>query len=164
MDRFAPRDVSPDSQHKSLEEVFSTGNSVFLLYEGARTNNHGALLPTEDLAREILLCYSKLKINVFVCNIRYALDGYAHPANVYRSSVGHFFRLLLNTTMSAKVSLSQLSEATLNLRASFLPGLIALFVEDKTTSYMSRRSHKDFVDFLAFYRQTSRGDYSKQDE
>ena len=164
VDRFAPRDVAPDAQHQSLEEVFATGGTVFLLYEGARTNNHGALLPTEELSREILLCYSKLKINVFVCNIRYALDGYAHPANVFRSSVGHFFRLLLNTSMSARVSLSQMTEATLNLRASFLPGLTALFVEDKTTSYMSRRSHRDFVDFLAFYRQTSQGDYSKQHE
>ncbi len=164
VDSFAPRDVVPDAAHQSLEEVFSTGSTVFLLYEGAKTNNHGALLPTEELVRDIMVCYMKQKINVFVCNIRYSLDGYAHAANVYRSPVLHFLKLLLNTSMSVKANLSQLTEASLNLRTSFLPSLAALFVEDKTTSYMSRRSHKDFVDFLAFYRQTSRGDYSKQKE
>ena len=164
VDRFAPRDVAPDAHHQSLEEVFAAANTVFLLYEGARTNNHGALLPSDDLVRDILVCYSRQKINLFVCNIRYSTDGYTHAANVYRSPVAHFFQLLLNTTMTAKVTLSQMSEASMNLRTSFLPGVAALFVEDKTASYMARRSHKDFVDFLAFYRQTRQGDYSKEKE
>lgn len=161
---YAPKEVVSEEKgkHNTLEEEFSTNGTRFVFFESARTNNHAVLAPSEEFLNDLMVAYMRQKINVYVVDIRFGLGNVRHPSNTTQNSFLHLIGLLANLSMSAVLTVQKLSEASLNMRSSILPGIEKCFVNDKTVRYMAKRGYRDYLDFLDYYSQTkSNLDYTK---
>lgn len=159
---FLPNEIASESdKYLTIEQALNQHKTVFLFYEGARSNNHSTLLPTDDLVTDLMSAYLKQKVAVYTCRITYTLGNVAYPANTTNSPLGHFLSLLLNPSMSAIVKVDRLPDSALTLRSSILPGLEKLLVPDKVSAYLARRQHKDYKEFLEYFAQTKVDDYTK---
>ena len=161
---YAPKEIVSEEKgkHNTLEEEFSTNGTRFVFFECARTNNHAVLAPTEEFLNDLMVVYMRQKVNVFVVDIRFGLGNVRHPSNTTQNAFVHLIGLLANLSMSVVLTVHKLSEASLNMRSSILPGIEKCFVDDKTVRYMAKRNYRDYSDFLDYYSQTKTNlDYTK---
>ena len=157
LNQFAPKEIASEEKgkHNTLEEEFSTTGTKFIFFESARTNNHAVLAPSEEFLNDLMVAYMRQKINVYVVDIRFGLGNVCHPSNTSQNPILHLVRMLANLSMSVEANVHRLSETTLNMRSSILPGIEKCYVEDKTVRYMAKRGYRDYIEFLSYYSQTS---------
>jgi hypothetical protein len=154
---FGPKEIASEEKgkHNTLEEEFATPGTRFVFYECARTNNHAVLAPSEEFLNDLMVAYMRQKVNVFICDIRFGLGNVVHPSNTIQSPILHLFGLLANLSMSVSLNVHRLSETSLNMRSSIMPGIEKCFVDDNTVRYMAKRGYRDYIDFLNYFSQTS---------
>lgn len=157
LNQFSPKEIASEEKgkHNTLEEEFTSPGTKFIFFESARTNNHAVLAPSDEFLNDLMVAYMRQKINVYIVDIRFGLGNFCHPSNTTQNPILHLIGMLANTSMSVVVNVHKLTEATLNMRSSILPGIEKFFVEDKTVRYMAKRGYKDYIEFLSYYSQTS---------
>ena len=157
MSEFAPKEIVSEEKgkHNTIEEEFNSPGTKFVFFECARTNNHAVLAPTEEFLNDLMAAYIRQKINVYIVDLRYDLGNVAHPSNTHNSPLVHVIKLLANIWMGVTAHVQKLPDSCLNMRVSILPGIEKCFVDDKTVRYMTKRSYRDYLEFLSYFSQTS---------
>lgn len=157
LNQFAPKEIASEEKgkHNTLEEEFTSSGTKFIFFESARTNNHAVLAPSEEFLNDLMVAYMRQKINVYIVDFRFGLGNVCHPSNTSQNPIVHLVGMLANLSMSVVANVHKLSETTLNMRSSILPGIERCFVDDKTVRYMAKRGYKDYIEFLSYYSQTS---------
>lgn len=111
-----PKSVTVSEDQLSLSEIYIGGHKGpdFLLFEGARANNHGILSPDNDVVGDIAYMVNKSKGDLYTMHIQYTdISGVVHPSITSGSYFVHMIKLLLNSKGNVKVVMNRIPDSSL---------------------------------------------------
>jgi hypothetical protein len=132
-----------------------------IYFEGARTNNHGILAPTDEFLTDLMIAYMRHRVPIYTVRIHYSKSANYHAASSTASGLSHILFSMLNLTNSAHVKIAALPESATTLRSSLLPAIEQSFTADGSAYLAKRLTAKEYGDFLDYLKATSVDDYAK---
>ena len=132
-----------------------------IFFEGARTNNHGIIPPTEEFLTDLMIAYMRHKMPIYAVKISYSKSVYYHASSSSASGVIHILRSMMNLSNSAHVKAVILPETATTLRSSLLPAIEQAYTSDGLSYVAKKLSSKDYAAFLDYLTLTKKGDYAK---
>lgn len=132
-----------------------------IYFEGAKTNNHGILAPTEEFQTDLMIAFMRHRMPIYTAKIHYSKSAYYHAASSTASGILHILQSMMNLSNSAHLKISQLPESATTLRTSLLPAIEQSFTADGSSYLAKKLTAKDFSEFLNYLKATKGGDYTK---
>lgn len=143
------------------KEKGETSQPIGIYFEGARTNSHGVIAPTDEFITDLMIANMRYKMPISTVRIKYNLNSVVCPATSTGKGVIFILGCMMNLFNTAEVKVIRLSESATTLRSSLLPAMEQAFTSDKSGYLAKKLSHSDYSKFIDYVDLTKNGDYAK---
>lgn len=152
---FIEETVSMDVEKGSNKKIKG------IYFEGARTNNHGILAPTEEFLTDLIIAHMRHRMPIYTTKIHYSKTCFYSAASSTASGLSHILKSMMNLSNSAHLKIAALPESATTLRSSLLPAIDSSFSADGSSYLAKKLTAKDFSNFLDYLQMTRVDDYTK---
>lgn len=166
---LVPKEIPhADGKSELIEEVVrvekekgQSARPIGIYFEGARTNGHGIVAPTDEFVIDLMIANMRYKMPISTVRIKYNLDSVVCPASSTRKGIFFIIGCMMNLYNSAELKISRLPESATTLRSSLLPAIEASFTSDQSAYVAKKLSFADYSKFIDYVELTKDGDYAK---
>lgn len=167
-ERVPKQNVHEQNKSETIEETVGSDKEKGIVprpkgiwFEGARTNGHGILSPTDEFSIDLFIASMRHKMPIHTVKIHYNLDTVVLPNSSTNSGILHIVGCMMNLRNTATIVINRLPESGTTLRSSLLPAIEASFTRDQISYVAKRLNYNDYSQFIDYADFTKDGDYAK---